>query len=374
MTVVGRPEWARPVGHRGRPRRSAPPGAFGWSGSTGPTRPRRSRAVAEALHVPAASGLVDRFAGPSAAAAGQLRARRRAVAELVGTLLDAHHGLRSWRPARSRSGSTARRCTCSSRSGRLGGPVRRPGRRDPPASSCSTRRPPPSSRRCAVSLDGLPLAIELAAARVKSLSVQEIARRLDDRFALLRDPTSRRARAPSRPRRRRSPGATTCCSPTTSADCGRSRASPTARRSPPPSTCSRPWTCPRDRRSTRRPARRPLTGRASRCDGRGSVRYRLLDSIRAFAHERLREAGLVDVAAPRTPPGSRRRRTAARRCARPGRRSAWTSSARSGPTSTLPWSGAAAHDPRSGSASRRLRVDVGGARRRCRRSRPGATR
>ena len=42
------------------------------------------------------------------------------------------------------------------------------------------------------SLDGLPLAIELAAARIRSLSVQEIARRLDDRFTLLRDPTSRR--------------------------------------------------------------------------------------------------------------------------------------------------------------------------------------
>jgi len=42
-----------------------------------------------------------------------------------------------------------------------------------------------------LTLDGLPLAIELAAARVRSLSVQEIARRLDDRFALLQDPTSR---------------------------------------------------------------------------------------------------------------------------------------------------------------------------------------
>lgn len=42
------------------------------------------------------------------------------------------------------------------------------------------------------SLDGLPLAIELAAARVKALSVQEIARRLQNRFSLLSDPTSNR--------------------------------------------------------------------------------------------------------------------------------------------------------------------------------------
>jgi predicted ATPase/DNA-binding SARP family transcriptional activator len=42
------------------------------------------------------------------------------------------------------------------------------------------------------SLDGLPLAIELAAARTKTLSIEEITRRLDDRFSVLRDPTSRR--------------------------------------------------------------------------------------------------------------------------------------------------------------------------------------
>ena len=48
------------------------------------------------------------------------------------------------------------------------------------------------------SLDGLPLAIELAAARTKTLSVEEITRRLDDRFLVLSDPTSRR------PERRRS--------------------------------------------------------------------------------------------------------------------------------------------------------------------------
>jgi predicted ATPase/DNA-binding SARP family transcriptional activator len=52
------------------------------------------------------------------------------------------------------------------------------------------------------SLDGLPLAIELAAARTKTLSVAEIARRLDDRFSLLSDPTSRK------PERRRALKAT----------------------------------------------------------------------------------------------------------------------------------------------------------------------
>lgn len=41
-------------------------------------------------------------------------------------------------------------------------------------------------------LDGLPLAIELAAARSATLPVAEITRRLDDRFALLHDPTGRR--------------------------------------------------------------------------------------------------------------------------------------------------------------------------------------
>lgn len=38
-------------------------------------------------------------------------------------------------------------------------------------------------------LDGLPLTVELAAARVRAMSVTEIARRLDDRFALLRGAT-----------------------------------------------------------------------------------------------------------------------------------------------------------------------------------------
>jgi non-specific serine/threonine protein kinase len=47
-------------------------------------------------------------------------------------------------------------------------------------------------------LDGIPLAIELAAARIVSLSVQQIAERLDDRFALLRRGPSTQTAAPER--------------------------------------------------------------------------------------------------------------------------------------------------------------------------------
>lgn len=50
-----------------------------------------------------------------------------------------------------------------------------------------------AARDLCLALDRIPLAIELAAARTKALSVQEIARRLDDRFALLSDPSGRRS-------------------------------------------------------------------------------------------------------------------------------------------------------------------------------------
>jgi predicted ATPase/DNA-binding SARP family transcriptional activator len=60
----------------------------------------------------------------------------------------------------------------------------------------------PAIRDICVSLDGLPLAIELAAARTRTLSIADIGRRLDNRFQLLTDPTSRR------PERRRALRAT----------------------------------------------------------------------------------------------------------------------------------------------------------------------
>ncbi len=145
------------------------------------------------------------------------------------------------------------------------------------------------------SLDGLPLAIELAAARVRSLSVHEIARRIGDRFALLHDPTSRR------PERRRALAAAI--------------------------GWSYDLLFPDDQRAlwalSAFPGGAPLPGAervlvalgvppASALDAMSrlvdrsladveileerSVRYRLLDSVRAFALDRLREAGLVETA------------------------------------------------------------------------------
>ena len=100
----------------------------------------------------------------------------------------------SWRPARCRwawTGEHVHHARAAVDRG-LGGAVPTPGPGRCDASSSWTPRRPAWSRSVCRSLDGLPLAIELAAARVRSLSVRDIARRLDDRFALLQDPTSQR--------------------------------------------------------------------------------------------------------------------------------------------------------------------------------------
>ncbi len=142
-------------------------------------------------------------------------------------------------------------------------------------------------------LDGLPLAIELAAARTKTLSIGEITRRLDDRFKVLRDPSSRR------PERRRALKATIQWSyellfPDDQR--GLWALAPFAGGAPLPAVefVLEALDVPAE-------AAIDVVGRlASRSlvivenEGASTVRYRLLDSIRAFALEAMTDAGLSD--------------------------------------------------------------------------------
>ncbi len=145
------------------------------------------------------------------------------------------------------------------------------------------------------SLDGLPLAIELAAARTKALSVQEIARRLDDRFALLSDPASRR------PERHRALGAAISWSyDLLFPDDQRglwalacfSGGAPLAAAEHVVSALGVPADSAVD--VIGRLADRSLV--AVDFGDAGAVRYRLLDSVRAFALARLTESGDAEVA------------------------------------------------------------------------------
>src|SRR3954470_7120851 len=140
------------------------------------------------------------------------------------------------------------------------------------------------------SLDGLPLAIELAAARARSMSVRDIARRLDDRFALLRDPSSTRTE-----RRRALAGAIGWSYELLFPDDQRGL---WALSSFAGSACldavehvmaelDVPQTAALD--AVTRLVDRSLVEVDT--DPDGSVRYRLLDSIRAYASDRLEEAG-----------------------------------------------------------------------------------
>jgi predicted ATPase/DNA-binding SARP family transcriptional activator len=144
-------------------------------------------------------------------------------------------------------------------------------------------------------LDGLPLAIELAASRVRSLSVADIARHLDDRFVLLRDPSGHgpeRRRALEAaigwsyellfPDDQRGLWALSCFAGTASLDAAEQVLA----------ALGVPARAVLDTIS--RLVDRSLVI-ADTSDG-GEVRYRLLDSIRTYGRDRLRESGLADVA------------------------------------------------------------------------------
>jgi predicted ATPase/DNA-binding SARP family transcriptional activator len=146
-------------------------------------------------------------------------------------------------------------------------------------------------------LDGLPLAIELAAARTRTLTVEEISRRLENRFAVLHDPASRR------PERRRSLRATIQWSyellfpddqrglwalATFAGGASLPAAeSVLAALGVPAATAID---------VVDRLVARSLVTVDDRGAAQGGVRYRLLDSIRAFALEALDEAGLAGTA------------------------------------------------------------------------------
>ena len=96
----------------------------------------------------------------------------------------------------------------------------------------------PHVAQLCIHLDGIPLALELAAARVRSLSVEQILARIGDRFRLL----TGGSRVPSKRYARRSTGASTSWRRMSALYCGGWQSSPAASRSKP---------LPRSHRTTR---------------------------------------------------------------------------------------------------------------------------
>jgi len=143
-----------------------------------------------------------------------------------------------------------------------------------------------------LALDGLPLAIELAAARTKTLSIEEIGRRLEDRFSVLSDPASRR------PERRRALRATIRWSydllfPDDQRGLWALATFAGGASLPAVEHVLQALDVPA---STGMDVVGRLTSRSlvSVDDEGGSVRYRLLDSIRAFALEAMADGALTD--------------------------------------------------------------------------------
>ncbi len=150
------------------------------------------------------------------------------------------------------------------------------------------------------SLDGLPLAIELAAARTRTLSVEEITRRLDDRFLVLADPTSRK------PERRRSLRSTISWSyellfPDDQRGLWALATFPGGAPLPAVEFVLEALDVPADaaidvvgRLASRSLVTLDAPATVADASGGHPVRYRLLDSIRAFALEAMTTAGLTE--------------------------------------------------------------------------------
>ena len=167
--------------------------------------------------------------------------------------------------------------------------LRRPrgGRRHP--ASRSTRENAEDVARICFRLDGLPLALELAAGRVGVLSPAAIAERLDDRFRLLR--TGKPCRtdaaadadgdAPVEPRPARSRTSRSC-----SAGWRSSRAASSSR----PSRRSAPATGSTAAEIADVLARLAEKSLVTVEEGGRERRYRLLETVRMYARERLAEA------------------------------------------------------------------------------------
>ena len=150
-----------------------------------------------------------------------------------------------------------------------------------------------AARDVCLALDRIPLAIELAAARTKALSVQEIAHRLDDRFALLSDPSGRR------PDRHRGLAAAIAWSydllfpddrRVLWAIAGFSGGAPLAAVVAVAAAVDVPESATLD--VVDRLADRSMV--VLDVGAGGTVRYRLLESVRAYALDRQAEAGMVD--------------------------------------------------------------------------------
>ena len=225
------------------------------------------------------------------------------------------------------------------------------------------------------SLDGLPLAIELAAARVRSLSVRDIARRLDDRFALLRDPSSHR------PERRRALAGAIALELRPAVPRRPARAvgavllRRAARRWTRPSTCWRRSTCPAASVARHdQPAGRPLAGQRGRAPRTARCATGCSTASVPTPPSGSRESGQADVAAAAHAAWYAETADWCDAHVRGDRQPeclAIARAERANVDAALAW--CAEHDPAARRAHRqRVRLDLGGARRRHggRRARP----